>query len=336
MNIKENLTNVNYWVGNGAGGTKKNEYIVIHYVGAVSSAYDNSVYFKNTNRGASANYFVDEVNIYRVVKDTDSAWHCGASKYYCGARNTNSIGIEMCCFMNNGKLDVSEKVVANTIELTKELMKKYNIPADNVVRHYDVTRKNCPAPFVANPIRWDNFKAKLTTKPTSNNTTTKACKVELPKNAESWRVYPMDKAPTVGNECGFLKPSKFGGLTYDVLDWTQTDVAVIETRDFGRVQIYVAASTGAKVTNKTTTTKKPATTKKQKLYLPKEAETWRVYPLNKKPTVGNECGFLKPSKFGGLTYDIIKFTQTDVAVIETRDFGQVQIYVAASTGAVIK
>lgn len=332
MNIKENLTNVNYWVGNGAGGTKNNEYIVIHYVGAVSTAYDNSVYFKNTNREASANYFVDEENIYRVVKDSDSAWHCGANTYYCNARNTNSIGIEMCCFMNNGKLDVSEKVVANTIELTKELMQKYNIPVENVVRHYDVSRKNCPAPFVADVNRWNDFKNRLVEKPA----TTTNCTLHLPKEAESWRVYPLDKVPTVGNECGFLKPSKFGGLTYDVLDWAQTDVAIIETRDFGRVQIYVASSTGAKVTNKTTTTQKPAATKKQKLYLPKEAESWRVYPLDKTPTVGNECGFLKPSKFGGLTYDIIKFTQTDVAVIETRDFGQVQIYVAASTGAVIK
>lgn len=74
----------------------------------------------------------------------------------------------------------------------------------------------------------------------------------------------------------------------------------------------------------------------KKLYLPASATSWRVYPLNKKPTKGNECGFLKPSKFGGLTYDIIRYSQTDVAVIKTRDFGEVQIYVAKSTGAVIK
>lgn len=76
--------------------------------------------------------------------------------------------------------------------------------------------------------------------------------------------------------------------------------------------------------------------RKQKLYLPADAKTWRVYPLNKKPVKGNECGLLKPSKFGGLEYDIIRFTQPNVAVIRTRDFGEVQIYVAPSTGAIIK
>ena len=74
----------------------------------------------------------------------------------------------------------------------------------------------------------------------------------------------------------------------------------------------------------------------KKLYLPASATSWRVYPLNKKPVKGNECALLKPSKFGGLTYDIIRFSQPDVAVIKTRDFGEVQIYCAKSTGAVIK
>ena len=73
----------------------------------------------------------------------------------------------------------------------------------------------------------------------------------------------------------------------------------------------------------------------QHLHLPADAETWRVYPLNVAPVKGNECAFIKPAKFGGLDYDIIRFTQENVAVIQTRDFGTVQIYVAPSTGATI-
>ena len=171
MNIKEQLTQVNYYRGNGNGGTKQNKYIVVHYVGAVSTAKNNADYFFSVNRQASANYFVDENEIYRVVKDSDSAWHVGANQYYNDARNTNSIGIEMCCYWNNGKLDVSEKVISNTIELVKDLMAKYNIPASHVARHYDVTRKNCPAPLVENPARWDDFKARLggSSKPINNN-----------------------------------------------------------------------------------------------------------------------------------------------------------------------
>ena len=141
---------------------KQNKYIVIHYVGAVSTAKANAEYFYSVNRQASAHYFVDENEIYQVVKESDSSWHCGTTgKYYNNCRNSNSIGIEMCCFNNNGTLDISEKVINNTVELTKQLMSKYNISVENVIRHYDVTHKCCPAPFVNNPNRWNDFKSRL-------------------------------------------------------------------------------------------------------------------------------------------------------------------------------
>ena len=68
----------------------------------------------------------------------------------------------MCCYKNShGNLDISDKVINDTIELTKELMKKYNLPIENVLRHYDVTGKNCPAPFVKYPNRWIDFLNRL-------------------------------------------------------------------------------------------------------------------------------------------------------------------------------
>ncbi len=96
--------------------------------------------------------------------------------------------------------------------------------------------------------------------------------------------------------------------------------------NFRRVQDRVNEILGIK--------KQASSTKK--LYLPAKANSWRVYPLDKAPYVGNECGFLRPSKFGGLTYDIIRYVNDSVVVIETRDFGTVQIYVAPDTGAIIK
>jgi N-acetylmuramoyl-L-alanine amidase CwlA len=155
MEIKENITTRNYTRGN----NRSIKYIVVHYVGAVSTAKNNSDYFKS---------------IYRVVRDEDIAWHCGTTgKYYSNCRNSNSIGIEMCCYNNNGTLDISENIVNRTIELVKELMAKYKIPAENVIRHYDVTHKCCPAPFVNNPSRWNDFKNRLggtvSNTPSSNN-----------------------------------------------------------------------------------------------------------------------------------------------------------------------
>ena len=68
----------------------------------------------------------------------------------------------------------------------------------------------------------------------------------LPASATSWRIYPLDKAPVVGNELkNKLAPSQYGGLEYEIKGWSMPDVAIIDTQMFGRVQIYVAPKTGA-------------------------------------------------------------------------------------------
>ena len=103
--------------------------------------------------------------------------------------------------------------------------------------------------------------------------------------------------------------------------------------DYDAVQKEVNKQLG--VSTSTGSTSKPSP-KKKTVTLPSSASSWRVYPTNKAPVVGNECGYLYPSKFGGLTYDILATPQTDVVTIKTRDYGKVNIYVAKSTGAIIK
>ena len=110
MNIIKNITSTNRTTYN----NREIKYIVIHYVGAVSSAKANSNYFKSTYRGASAHYFVDDNEIYQVVEEKDAAWHCGATYYkHLSCRNSNSIGIEMCCFNNNGKMEYNDEKKIN-------------------------------------------------------------------------------------------------------------------------------------------------------------------------------------------------------------------------------
>ena len=164
MNITKLLTKTNFR----KGSNKINKYIVIHYVGATGGAEANCRYFLSNYRGASAHYFVGHSGeIFQCVEDKDIAWHCGASSYkhsYC--RNTNSIGIELCCKKkSDGTWYFEEATVKAAIELTRELMKKYNIPIDNVIRHYDVTGKMCPEPYVRDVAAWNTFKASLTSTP---------------------------------------------------------------------------------------------------------------------------------------------------------------------------
>lgn len=165
MNINKKITPYNRNIMN----NKQNKYIVIHYTANNGdTAKNNADYFYNElppeNR-ASAHYFVDEREIWQVVEDKDRAWHCDTKKkyYHDYCRNNNSIGIEMCTRIekSTGKYYIKDKVILNTIELTKKLMKKYNIPIENVIRHYDVTHKRCPAPMVDNIDLWNSFKERL-------------------------------------------------------------------------------------------------------------------------------------------------------------------------------
>lgn len=134
-------------------------YLVIHDVGTRSTAKNNVDYFSGGNRNASAHYFVDDGSIWQSVEESNSAWHVGDGEGKYGIANSNSIGIEMC--LPNST--VTAKTEQNTIELVRDLMKKYGIPLDRVVRHYDASRKNCPAQFNLDKkwTRWHQFKAKL-------------------------------------------------------------------------------------------------------------------------------------------------------------------------------
>lgn len=154
LNLKRKISKYNHYEGNDI------KYIVIHYTGNKNdTAKNNADYFNGGNRGASAHYFVDDNEIYQVVEDFNGAWHVGDGKNKYGINNRNSIGIEM-CGTDNG--NISENTVQNTLELTKYLMKKYEVDKDHVVRHYDASRKTCPSAFSSNNwSRWWNFKERL-------------------------------------------------------------------------------------------------------------------------------------------------------------------------------
>ena len=153
-------------------GTKF-EYIVMHYVGAVSTAKNNGQYYGNTPKiGASAHFFVDETCIVSSVPLDRAAGHCGVDYsngrapfwYTPGEYSTNkrSIGIEMCCKRTaSGQWYIEPETVTRTVALVKWLMQEFNIPAANVIRHYDVCWKICPEPWVRDESQWRAFKKRI-------------------------------------------------------------------------------------------------------------------------------------------------------------------------------
>lgn len=155
-------------------GGKRNiadiKYIVIHYTANDGDTDEgNGNYFANNIVGASAHYFVDDDSITRSVPDDYIAWAVGGSKYkytkggkfYGKCTNANSISIEFCDTKKNGVYDFTEATMKNAADLVKLLMKKYNVPVERVIRHYDVTGKVCPKPFVDDEKAWETFKERL-------------------------------------------------------------------------------------------------------------------------------------------------------------------------------
>ena len=155
-----------------AGRTQPVQYIVMHYTANNGDTAKNNCDYYHRVGGlqASAHYFVDEYGAMQSVRECDTAWHCGARAYWHPeCRNDNSIGIEMCSRKRaDGSYYIKPETVANAAALAKDIMKRYGIDTDHVLRHYDVTGKRCPMPWVDDPAQWTAFKDMLTPK----NTTT--------------------------------------------------------------------------------------------------------------------------------------------------------------------
>lgn len=156
-----------------AGRTQPVRYIVMHYTANNGDTARNNCDYYHRVGGlqASAHYFVDEHGAMQSVREGDTAWHCGARAYWHPeCRNANSIGIEMCSRKRaDGSYYIKPETVANAAALAREIMQRYGIDTDHVLRHYDVTGKRCPMPWVDDPAQWTAFKDMLTPESTTTD-----------------------------------------------------------------------------------------------------------------------------------------------------------------------
>lgn len=142
------------------------KYIVCHYTGnKQDNAKNNATYFKNNDVNVSAHFFVDDISYKQSVELRDVAWHCGTdgTYYHDECRNSNSIGIEMCCTAGNYK--ISDKTLENSAYLVAYLCKMIGVTSSMVdtyvLRHHDVTHKKCPAQMVDDKAEWVAFKERV-------------------------------------------------------------------------------------------------------------------------------------------------------------------------------
>ena len=129
--------------------------IVVHYLGnPETTAQQNHDYFESLkdlqDTYMSANYVVGlQGEIIQCVPDGEVAWASNKANYY-------SISIENCHEDTTGRFNNS--TYWSDVHLVAYLTEKYGLGRDDIIRHYDVTGKDCPKWFVEHPADWEKFK----------------------------------------------------------------------------------------------------------------------------------------------------------------------------------
>lgn len=134
--------------------------IVLHWVGnANSTAINNRNYFeslKDKKIYASSHYIIGlQGEVILCVPEEEVAYHGNDANSY-------SIGVENCHPDWGGKFN--DETYKSLIELCADLCKRYGLnPMTDIIRHYDITKKDCPSYYVKNYAEFDRLKGDVKT-----------------------------------------------------------------------------------------------------------------------------------------------------------------------------
>lgn len=131
------------------------EYIVIHYLGnPKTTAQQNHDYFESLkdlqDTSMSANYVVGiDGEIIECVPPGEIA-------YASNSMNHLSVSIENCHLDESGRF--TQETYDSCVHLAAYLAARYDIDREHIIRHYDVTGKECPLYYVEHEDKWEEFK----------------------------------------------------------------------------------------------------------------------------------------------------------------------------------
>lgn len=129
--------------------------IVIHYTAnPKSTAKQNRDYFeglKDSHETKASSHFVVGIKgeIIQCIPSSEIS-------YASNSRNSDTLSIECCHKDKSGKF--TKETYQSLVELVGWLCQRFGLTSDQVIRHYDVTGKNCPKYFVEHEDEWEQFK----------------------------------------------------------------------------------------------------------------------------------------------------------------------------------
>ena len=134
------------------------QYIAIHYTanpGATAMA--NRDYFENlasTQETKVSSHFVVglEGEVVQCIPTSEMS-------YATNSRNVDTLSIECCHADETGKFN--DSTYDSVVKLTAWLCTRFGLTSENVIRHYDVTGKDCPKYYVENPDAWTQMKGDI-------------------------------------------------------------------------------------------------------------------------------------------------------------------------------
>lgn len=153
--VKEDLLPVNEYSRCG-DKLKRVNAVVIHYVGNPNTtAWQNRSYFENlatsSETSASSNLIVGLEGEALLCVPLDEVAYCSND------RNYDTVSIEFCHPDEDGK--PNQTTYDTLVKLTAWLCDLYGLDTqEGIIRHYDVTGKQCPMYFVQNEAEWTQFK----------------------------------------------------------------------------------------------------------------------------------------------------------------------------------
>jgi len=134
------------------------QYIAIHYTANPgATAIANRNYFENL-----ATTHDTKVSSHFVVGLDGEVVQCiptSEMSYATNSRNVDTLSIECCHPDETGKFN--EATYDSAVKLSAWLCVRFGLTSENVIRHYDVTGKNCPKYYVENPDAWIQMKSDI-------------------------------------------------------------------------------------------------------------------------------------------------------------------------------
>jgi N-acetylmuramoyl-L-alanine amidase len=158
----ETLGAIVHWVANPGSTPKENRD---YFAGLAETGIEV--------RFASTQYIIGiDGAVLQTMPEAEVAYHCGADEYtdeakdafgfYCAlplSPNLCTVGVELCHSDWTGEF--TDRTLESAVELFADICYRHNVPTSYLMRHYDITEKNCPNYFVDHPNEFYDFRIEV-------------------------------------------------------------------------------------------------------------------------------------------------------------------------------